>query len=189
MLLLTFPQAHPAIAGDVRNGIGVTGEEGVVRQLAVSHAVETAGLLSIAFLCVRDLLRRVLHEVVVLTEHGANPTHLPHKPLVDDAALAVVLPVELATLLREVDQDRPAFEQGQRLAVRTIVIDNCGNAVVRGNGEELWPVLLALADVDRMGSVFQPGFFEHNLGFPPVGGRRGIKVDHLAAFSFTVSDT
>ena len=79
----------------VSDGIGITGEEGVVRQLAVCDAETTC--LYIAFPR-GDLLGRVLHGGGSGRAWGDPPIY--PQPLIDDAALAVVLAVELATLPR-----------------------------------------------------------------------------------------
>ena len=82
---------------------------------------------------------------------------------------------------REVDHDRRALEQGQRLAARSVRIDDGGNAVVRRDGEEFRPKLLALADIDRDDLVGDAQLFEGDMHLVAVRRGPGPDFDHGAS--------
>jgi hypothetical protein len=86
---------------------------------------------------------------------------------------------ELPRLLGEIEQHGAGFEHRDRLAAAgRRAIDQRGDAVVRGDGEEFRLELLALADVHRHEVVGQPGLLEEDRDLVAV--RRGpiVEVDH-----------
>src|SRR3546814_2308277 len=64
----------------------------------------------------RDFLRRVLAEVMVLAGHRSEPGHLPEQPLQRVVASANVGRQELAGLLGQIREDRAGLEQRDRFA-------------------------------------------------------------------------
>src|SRR5206468_4221271 len=99
----------------------------------VQHAVEAVRLVAVAIDGVRDFLRCVGTEMVVLSGHGSETAHLPEQPLQNVDTAANVGEYELAGLLREKKQDRAGFEDGDgRAAVVWIFIDNRRDTIVWG---------------------------------------------------------
>ena len=82
LLALALPRHDPRIARHVGDGI-FAGEEWPVGEPLVHHAVEPVGLVAIALDRVRELLGRVIAEVIVLPGHRPEPAHLPEQPLHD----------------------------------------------------------------------------------------------------------
>src|SRR4051812_44023178 len=105
---------------------------------------------------------------MVLPRHGPEAPHLPHEPLERLDLAAQVLGDELAGLAREIKEDRPRFEDADRLAAacRSTVHDG-GNAVVRRDLQELGLELLALADIDRVDPVLEAGFLQEERDLVP----------------------
>jgi hypothetical protein len=96
-------------------------------------------------------------------------------------AAACVLGDEAAGLPGEVKQDGARLEQrDRRAAARWFVVDNCGNAVVRRDLEELGRELLALADIHFVNAVREARLFQEDGDLVPV--RRGpvVEIDHDA---------
>lgn len=75
-------------------------------------------------------LGRVFEKMVRLTRHGPDPTHLPHQPFRHPDLFTGCRPAKAPGLLREVLQDRAAFEDRDRRAVRPVRIDNGRHPVV-----------------------------------------------------------
>src|ERR1700688_3417192 len=95
--------------------------------------------------------------MMVLPRHRAKPRHLPEQPLHDDDTPAESVREKLSRFLCEIDQDGAGLEdRDRRTAVLRLVIDDGWHAVVRGNGEEFRPELLALADVDGHDTMRKP---------------------------------
>ena len=80
--------------------------------------------------------------------------------------------------LGEVEQDRPGFEDGNRRAVRTVVVDERGHLVVGTDAQELRRELLAGPDVDRNHVVLDPELLEHDVNLVAVGSRPCVEVEH-----------
>ena len=98
---------------------------------------------------------------MVLPGHWPQAAHLPEQPLQGHLPTAQVLGQELPGFFREVEQDRPGFEQGQRLAaVGRGLVDNGRDAVVGGYFQKVRSKLFVLADIDRMNLVGQASFFK-----------------------------
>src|ERR1700741_599241 len=81
ILLLTLPGNDPGIGSHVSNAVIVAGHERAAFEMTIEHAVETVCLLDITVDRVRDFVRRVEPEMVVLSGHRPQPAHLPEQPL------------------------------------------------------------------------------------------------------------
>ena len=142
--------------------------------------MQAGDLVRVALDSVRDLLHRVVGEVVVLAEHRPGAAHLEHHPLQAGITPHRISRDQLASgLLGQIDQDGSRLEQLQRIAVRSLGIDDHGNAVVRRDREEFRPELVALADVDRDDLVGQRQFLQRDMLLVAVGCRPGPNLDHL----------
>src|ERR1700730_13771402 len=98
--------------------------------------------------------------MVYLARHRAEAAHLPHQPLQHRHLTARVGWPEFTGLLAEIDQDCARFENADRLASRTLGIDDRGDAVVWADLQESRVELLAFGDVHglyrvRLFHVFQ----------------------------------
>jgi len=71
-----------------------------------------------------------------------------------------ILRQEFAGLAGKRNQDRAGFEQRQRSAPRTVVVDDRGNAVVRADLQKFRLELVAGPDIDAVNAVLEPAFFE-----------------------------
>ena len=60
----------------------------VLREAFVEYAIEPVGFLDVAIDRVRELLRCVVREMMVLACHRTKPTHLPEEPFHDQHAAA-----------------------------------------------------------------------------------------------------
>src|SRR5271165_1278448 len=99
--------------------------------------------------------------MMVLARHWAKPSHLPEQPLHDDDTPAESIREKRSRFLRQIDQDGAGLEdRDRRAAVLRLVIDDGRHAVVRGNGQEFRPELLALADVDGHDPMRKPSLLE-----------------------------
>src|SRR5207302_8265613 len=72
ILLLTLPGNDPGIGSHVSDAVAVAGDERVVFEMSIEHAVETVCLLDVAVDRVRDFARRVEPEMVVLSSHWSE---------------------------------------------------------------------------------------------------------------------
>ena len=86
-----------------------------------------------------------------LAEHRPDMAHLEHHPL-DRLVAAIAGRQQLPGLLREIEQDRAGFEQAERLAARTVGIDDRRDLAVWVERQEFRRPALVLADVDECGS-------------------------------------
>src|SRR5258708_30895618 len=98
-----------------------------IRRLAeprIEDAVKPVRLLGIAFEAVAPVLLVLdAEEMMHLPRHRAKPAHLPHQPFEHRHLLAqIALRPELAGLLAEIEQDRAAFEDADRLPARPLRI-------------------------------------------------------------------
>lgn len=80
--------------------------------------------------------------------------------------------------ISQVDQHGTGFEQRQRLPVGPVPVDHGRDLVVGADFQKLRQELLAIADIDRMGRIFQSAFLEHDVQLVPIGGVPGIEIDH-----------
>ena len=109
-----------------------------------------------------------------LTGHRPDPAHLPHQPLIDGDAVTLALAVKAPGLAGKVLQDRAAFEDRDRLAVRPLGIGDGGHPVVRCDLQEIGRELVPRTDVDEVERVGQPHLLKRDGDFPAV--RRGPVV-------------
>ena len=168
----------PGVAGHIGNRI-VACDEGPVGELSVEHAIEPVGFLDVALDRIRDLVGRILREVVVLSGHRTKAAHLPEQPFQCVGAAARVARQEPAGLFGEIDKDRPAFKNGQRrTTVGGRMVDDGRHAVVRCDLQEIGLELLALADIDRHDAIGMACLFQKDGDLVPVGRRPIVKVDH-----------
>src|SRR5581483_2658757 len=123
-------------------------------------------------------LFRLRPEVTGLAEIRADAAYLHEKPLQHFVLLRLVLRQELAGLAGEINQDRPGFENRQRLAAQTVPVDDRGDFVVRTDLEKFRFELVAPLDVDRMRGVWKAGFLKHDMDFAAIRGRPTVNVDH-----------
>src|SRR6185437_6747057 len=93
-------------------------------------------------------------------------------------ALHGILRQQLAGLLGEVNEDGARFEDGQLLAARPVRIDDRRDLAVRVDGDIFRAELIALGDVDAVGTVGQAGLLEHDRDLAAVRRRPGVKVNH-----------
>ncbi len=176
VLALALVRNDPGIDRHVRDRI-VAGDEGAIGDALVEHAVEPVDLVAVAVHGVGNLLHRVIAEVIVLTGHGTEIAHLPEQPLDGVDARARIARQELPRLLGEIEQHGAGFEHRDRLAAAgRCAIDQRGNAVVRGDGEEFRLELLALADVHRHEVVGQPGLLEEDRDLVAVRMFTGMRL-------------
>ena len=93
---------------------------------------------------------------------------------------------ELPGLLCEVLEDRSRFEHADWPASASGgIVDDRRDTVIGRNPQELWPELLALADVDRNDAVGKVSFFEEDRDLVPVRGGPVVELNH-DPFPFTV---
>src|SRR6202000_3110383 len=101
----------------------------------------------------------------------------------DVHAAAQVLRQELAGLLTQIPEHRAGLEHRERTtATRRFLVDDGGDAVVGGDGQELRLELLALADVDLVGAVWDAGFLHEDADLLSVGCGPEIEIDHVPPF-------
>src|SRR5580700_661790 len=87
--------------------------------------------------------------------------------------------LELAGLLREVEQNGAGLEHRNRLAAaRRVAIDDCGDAIVGGDRQEVGLKLFSLADVYGDDFVGKARLFEKNRYLVAVGRGPIQQVDH-----------
>ena len=128
---------------------------------------------------VLDQAGRIVAEVIGLAGIGAKVGHLPENPFVDGDALALVLAVELAGLAAQVLQDGAGLEDADRLAARSVVVDDGRHAVVGADGQELWRELFADADVHPLQLIGQAHLLERDADLSPVGRGPEVELDGL----------
>src|SRR4051794_2292617 len=180
---LALGGAQPRHGRHVGNGVLVAGEPLAPGELLVEHTIEAIGLVLVPVHRVLDLLGRIAEEMVRLAEHWADVAHLRHHPLHHLPALADVLRQEFARLGGEVEEHRARLGEHQRLSARAVLVDHRRDLVVRRDGEELGLELLALADINRVHVVLEPGLLEHDVDLVSVGRGPGIEVDHGSSFT------
>ena len=83
---------------------------------------------------------------------------------------------QLAGLLREILQDRAGLEQRQRLAARTIGIEDRRDFAVRIEREEFRRLLVVLVEVDQVQLVRQPDLLQHDRHLDAVRRRQRIEL-------------
>ena len=115
-----------------------------------------------------------------MPEHGADPAHLEHDPFETFVAADRVLGDQLAAvLLRQIDQDRGGFEEGEGFAAGAVGIDDRRDTVIGIDLEEFRLELVAGADVDRDHLVFEAELFERDVHLVTIGGRPSPDFEHV----------
>jgi len=116
-------------------------------------------------------------EEAKLAEERADASHLEHQPL--QHLVAVCLGQQLAGLFRKIDQDRTGFEQGERLAVRSMRVDDRGDLVVGIQRKEFGRQLVIRREVHQMRLTGQAGFLKRDRHLDPVRGGERVKLDRI----------
>src|ERR1700704_1782185 len=73
-------------------------------------------------------------------------------------------------------------EQPERLAIRSIRIDDRGDFAVRVQRQELWRLLVVLVEVDQMHFVRQPDLLQHDRDLDAVWRRKRIELKAVRIF-------
>ena len=145
--------------------------------MLIHHAIETAGFLAVALNRVLDRPRRGAQKVMHLAEHRSDAAHLKHQPLNRLEAFRLLLWQKAAGFVRQVQQDGAGLEQGIRLAVRTVAIDNRGDLAVRVDGNKARRELLAFADINRVRGVGQRQFLQQDRHLAAVRRAPRVQID------------
>ena len=159
------------------------GDEFVVGEAAIEHAVEPARLRHVALQAVGAVLLVLQRdEMMHLARHRPEAAHLPHQPFIDRDALGQRLGQEFAGLLAEIEQDRAGFEHADALATGTIGIDDGGDLVVGADRQERGRHLLALGDVHRDDLVGKPHLLQRDADLAAVRRVPGVEFDRHPGF-------
>ena len=179
--LMPFVPPRPAEDGEVSDRDGSADVLGL-RQPLVENAVQPPRFFAVSLQPVFAVLLVLdLQEMVHLAEHRAEPAHLPHQPLQNGHLSRQVPGPELAGLGTEIDQDGAGLEDADRFAVRSLGIDDGGDAIVRADAQELRLELLALANVHRVHGVGQTHLLQRDADLAPVRRIPGPKLDRHVA--------
>ena len=177
-LVVVTQGAKPRANGDVCDGV-ISGNPVFALQGLVQHLQQPLCLGAVAFFGARigNVFAREMVEVAKLPEHWPDAAHLEHHPLKD-------FPTgghgqQLAGLFRQTDQDRAAFEQGQRLAARTVGIKDSGDLVVGVEAEEFGAGLVVRLEADQMCVAGQAHLFQRDGNLGAVRGGQGVELDGL----------
>src|SRR5882757_10401707 len=110
--------AHPAEQRDVGDRVLVVHHPPPSAQASLHHPSRARGFGDIALKrpLVGDLLAGEFMEIADLTEHRSNPAHLEVNPLDGFVSARRIVRQQLSGFLGEILQDRPRFEQPERLA-------------------------------------------------------------------------
>src|SRR5262245_30986826 len=176
VLPLVLVGPHPRIARHVGDRI-VAGKIGPVLEARVHDAVEPVNLVGVAIDGVGDLLLRIVAEVVRLAAVGAEVRHLPEEPLLNFQARALLRWVELARLAPKILQDGARLEDGDRLTVWTVEVDDGGHPIVWRNGQKFGLELVAFTDVDGLDRVGDARLLAHDGDLVPVGRGPVVELD------------
>src|SRR5439155_9047082 len=85
---------------------------------------------------------------------------------------------EPSGFFREVDDDRSRLREGQRLAARTLRVDDDGNRARWVDLQELWRLLLTFREIDPVDPIRLRTFFEQDCGALAVRRGKSVEVDH-----------
>lgn len=146
-LFLAFPKRRPRPDGHIRNTEHVTRDKFVVCKLAVEHTIKPPRFRPIAIFCISNVFGGVFQEVMALTRHWPNPTHLPMQPLVDSDTVGFPPAIKETSLSGQILKDRAAFENRDWRAIRAVWIHDGRHPVVRGDFQEFRIELAPFADV------------------------------------------
>ncbi len=89
-----------------------------------------------------------------------------------------VLRQEMPGFFRQIEQDRPRFEQRVGLDARSLMVGDDRHLGVRVEFQELGLELLLTEDVDRVHGIGQPHLLEGDVDLDDVWASHGVKVDH-----------
>ena len=173
---------NPWISRHIGDGI-LARDERAIGKVLIKDTVEAVRLIDISVDRIRNLHWRVLAEMMVLTGHRTEPTHLPEQPLGNLDLAPKVGGNELSGLLGQIKKDGARFEHRDRFtAVLWLAIDNRRNAIVGRDRKELWFELIAFTDVHRNDRVRKAGLFEKNRDLVAIGRGPVIQIDHWSRF-------
>ncbi|MNL27199.1 hypothetical protein D3C87_1487730 [compost metagenome] len=150
-------------------------------QPAVEHFKQASAFLDVAVTgaLVFVVLAGEFVEKPELAEHRANAAHLEHQPLDRFVARCRLLGQQLSALVGQVDQDRPGFEQCQRLVVRTVGVEDRRDLVVGIEGKKFRGHLIVGVEAYPVRFIRQADLFEHDRYLDAVGGRQGVQLNPL----------
>ncbi|CAM2168521.1 hypothetical protein BLAT2472_10893 [Burkholderia latens] len=171
--------AHPREDRDVGDRVRIAHHPVAVREMRVEHAEQPLrfGDVTVARTLVLVVAAREFMEEADLAEHRTDAAHLEHHPLDRLVAARQILRDQLARLVREIDQDRPRFEQRQRPAVGTVRVDDRRNLVVRIQRQEFGRQLVVRVEAHEVRLVRQAGLLEHDRHLDAVRRRQRIKLE------------
>ena len=166
------PRAQGKVAMSAR--VALTAKERHDAEPLFEGGQHPADLRAVAVECVVVALRCKAHEVHVLPEHRADQGHLHHHPLDRVEARDGVLGQKLPGLFREVEQDRPRFEERVGLAARSVMVGDDRHLGVRVELQKLGLELLFAKDVDRMDGIGEPHLLEGDIDLDDVRASHGV---------------
>ncbi|MNN39883.1 hypothetical protein D3C81_1539380 [compost metagenome] len=114
-----------------------------------------------------------------LAEHRADRRHLEEDPLQGLIARRRIGGQEAAGLLGQIDKDGPGFEQGQRLAARTVGINDSRDLAVGVQRQIVGRPGLVLTDVHQMRLIGQTQLLQQDGDLHAIGRRQGIELQPL----------
>ena len=85
---LTLMSMDPRPAGNVGNAVVIAPQPGGRFQTFIHHVVQALGFNLVSFNSVRDRLRSVMTEMMILPQHGTQTADLPEQPLQCGVAFA-----------------------------------------------------------------------------------------------------
>ena len=85
---------------------------------------------------------------------------------------------KLAGFGREIIENRSGFENRDRVAARSVMIDNCGNLGVWADFQKFGFELFPGFDTSRHDLVIKAAFFKHDMDFMTVRRRPGMAINH-----------
>ena len=148
----------------------------------IHHLVQAVHFIGVAINGVLLLFFGVSTKMSGLPEHRPDATHLKHQPLQRGVFRSGFVGQKLAGFLRQINQNRTGFIQGEWPVAGAVTINDCRNFIVWVDLQELRFELIARARVNRMHSIRQAGFFQHDMNFAAIG--RGPSVQVYRKLSF-----
>src|SRR6476661_3200637 len=114
--------------------------------------------------------------MMYLSEKRADAAHLKHEPLNGFELSGDESRKQAPGLPCEIHENGTGFEQGVRLSLGTLLIDDRGNLAVGIERHELRFELIPFADIDRMRFVRQRTFFEHDGDLAAIRRRPRVQI-------------
>src|SRR6516162_9967912 len=99
----------PWIAGDIGDRV-LPRNVGAIIEAMIEYTVQAVGFLHVALDGIRNLLGSITREVMVLSRHGTETSHLPDEPLRHLEPTAQLCRAELAGRYSDVHEDRAGRE-------------------------------------------------------------------------------